>query len=86
MIPRPGVRGSWSAPAPVPPITAEPQVLTIKDAAKALGISQTKLREAERSGEVPVIRVCGVPKVSTRWIREYIDGKTDEALAKGDRT
>ncbi len=86
MIPRPGVRGSWSAPAPVPPITVEPQVLTIRAAAKALGISETKLRELERTGEVPVIRIGGLPKVSTKWIREYIDGKTAAAAAKGDRT
>ncbi len=57
---RPGVRSSWTV-APPKPITEEPLVLTIKDAAKALGISQTKLREMEKTGEVPVIRIGGTP-------------------------
>ncbi len=83
MQPRPGVRSSWTVPHPKP-ITEEPQVLTIKAAAKALGISETKLRELERTGEVPVIRIGGLPKVSTQWIRQYIDGKTAAAAAKGD--
>ncbi len=86
MIPRPGVRGSWSAPSPVPPITAEPQVLTMRAAAKALGISESKLRELEHTGEVPVIRIGGLPKVSTQWIRQYIHEQTVAALAKGERT
>ncbi len=83
MLPRPGARSSWTVPPPKP-ITAEPQVLTMRAAAKALGISESKLRELERTGEVPVIRIGGLPKVSTKWIREYIDGKTAAAAAQGD--
>ncbi|MDP9469567.1 MAG: helix-turn-helix domain-containing protein [Chloroflexota bacterium] len=83
MLPRPGVRGSWTV-TPPKPITAEPQVLTMRAAAKALGISESKLRELERTGEVPVIRIGGLPKVSTQWIRQYIDGLTAAAAAKGE--
>ncbi len=83
MLPRPGIRGSWTV-TPPKPITAEPQVLTIKAAAKALGISETKLRELERTGEVPVIRIGGMPKVSSAWLRQYVDDQTAAAAAKGD--
>ncbi len=83
MLPRPGVRGSWTVPPPKP-ITEEPLVLNIKQAAKALGVSETKHRELERTGEVPVIRIGGLPKVSSAWLRQYIDGKTAARVAQGD--
>ncbi|MDP9357787.1 MAG: helix-turn-helix domain-containing protein [Chloroflexota bacterium] len=83
MLPRPGVRGSWAA-TPAPSILNEPLVLNIKQAAKALDISETKLREMERTGEVPVIRIGGLPKVSPRWLRQYVDDETAAAAAKGE--
>ncbi len=51
MQPRPGVRSSWTV-TPPKPITAEPQVLTIKAAAKALGIvdSGVHRRQDSRGG------------------------------------
>ncbi len=78
MQPRPGVRGSWTV-TPPPSIVNEPLVLNIKQAAKALGVSQTKLREMERTGEVPVIRIGGLPKVSSAWLRQYVNDKTAAA-------
>ncbi len=83
MLPRPGVRGSWTAPPP-PSIVNEPLVVNIKQAAKALGVSETKLREMERTGEVPVIRIGGLPKVSTAELRRLVDEKTAAAKAAGD--
>ncbi len=44
------------------------------------------LPEMERTGEVPVIRIGGLPKVSTKWVRQYIDGLTAAAAAKGEAT
>ncbi len=85
MLPRPGVRGSWTV-TPPKPITEEPLVLNIKQAAKSLGVSETKLREMERTGEVPVIRIGGLPKVSTAWIRQYVNDLTAAQVATGEAT
>ncbi len=83
MLPRPGVRGSWTVPPPKP-ITEEPLVVNIKQAAKALGVSETKLREMERTGEVPVIRIGNVPKVSSAWLRQYVEDLTTAQVATGE--
>ncbi len=85
MQPRPGVRSSWTV-TPPPSIMNEPLVVNIKQAAKALGVSQTKIREMERTGEVPVIRIGGLPKVSSAWLRQYVDDQTAAAAAKGEAT
>ncbi len=83
MQPRPGVRGSWTV-TPPKPITEEPLVVNIKQAAKALGISETKLREMERTGEVPVIRIGNAPKVSSAWLRQHVDDLTAARVAQGE--
>ncbi len=49
-----------------------------------MDVSQTKLREMERTGEVPVIRIGGLPKVSSAWLRQYVKDQTAAAAAKGE--
>jgi excisionase family DNA binding protein len=48
--------------------------LTVPQAAKALGIGDTKMREIIRNGEVPVIRILGKILILDRDLENYLQG------------
>jgi len=48
--------------------------LTVPQAAKALGIGETKMREIIRNGEVPVIRILGKILILDRDLENYLQG------------
>jgi excisionase family DNA binding protein len=59
--------------------TAEPLTLSLSEAAKVLGIGvSTAYRLCSRGGfPVPVLRIGGTVKVSTKRLKQYVDGDID---------
>jgi len=59
--------------------TAEPLTLSLSEAAKVLGIGVSTAYRLCSRGEfpVPVLRIGGTVKVSTKRLKEYVDGELD---------
>jgi excisionase family DNA binding protein len=58
---------------------SEPLVLSISEAAKVLGIGVSTAYRLCSRGEfpVPVLRIGGTVKVSTKRLKQYVDGDID---------
>jgi excisionase family DNA binding protein len=61
----------------------EPKVMRMADAAKALGISRSKVYSLASAGQIPVVRIGGslrVPSVALdRWLEEQTVGGSKPA-------
>jgi excisionase family DNA binding protein len=57
--------------------TAIPQLLTIVDAARLLGISRSKLYELLADGELPSVRIGRTRRISTSDLEEFVVAHTD---------
>jgi len=63
--------------------TAEPLTLSLPEAAKVLGIGiSTAYRLCSRDEfPIPVLRIGGTVKVSTKRLKDYIEGDSERAAA-----
>jgi excisionase family DNA binding protein len=61
--------------------SAEPLTLSLSEAAKVLGIGVSTAYRLCSRGEfpVPVLRIGGTVKVSTKRLQQYVDGGFDAA-------
>ena len=57
----------------LPPEQFEP-LLTLKQVAVVLGLSERSVRRIIQAGDLPAIRVGGSPRIRTADLRAYLDG------------
>ncbi len=68
--------------------TAEPLTLSRSEAAKVLGIGVSTAYRLCSRGEfpIPVLRIGGTVKVSTKRLKEYVDGELDAVMVDSSRS
>lgn len=73
MMPQPKSRGEAGSQ------DDSPLLLKVKDAAKMLGLSRTKVYEMIASGELPVVRIGTAVRVPRQRLLEWIEENTRKA-------
>ena len=68
--------------------TSEPLTLSLAEAAKVLGIGVSTAYRLCSRGEfpVPVLRIGGTVKVSTKRLKAYVDGDIEAATGESGRS
>ena len=68
--------------------TSEPLTLSLSEAAKVLGIGVSTAYRLCSRGEfpVPVLRIGGTVKVSTKRLKQYVDGDVDAVTVESGRS
>lgn len=57
-----------------PGVTVEPVLLSVGDAASALGVGESTLRRMIRAGDVPAVRVAGLTRIRTADLAAFAAG------------
>ena len=67
--------------------TSEPLTLSLSEAAKVLGIGVSTAYRLCSRGEfpVPVLRIGGTVKVSTKRLKAYVDGDVEPVTTESGR-
>jgi excisionase family DNA binding protein len=68
--------------------TPEPLTLSLSEAAKILGIGVSTAYRLCSRGEfpIPVLRIGGTVKVSTKRLRAYVDGDVESVTIESSRS
>jgi excisionase family DNA binding protein len=68
--------------------TPEPLTLSLSEAAKMLGIGVSTAYRLCSQGEfpVPVLRIGGTVKVSTKRLKQYVNGDVDTVAVNSGRS